>query len=80
MKTRIDFMTEAVASIATVLQTDEYLRVISFALTCISVTLSLAFTVYKWYKSSKADGRITTDELDELVDELGKYNERIKKG
>ena len=80
MKTRIDFMTEAVAGVATALQTDEYLRIISFALTCISVTLSLAFTVYKWYKASKADGRITTDELDELVDELEKYNERIKKG
>ena len=79
MKLRIDFMTEAVASVATVLQTDEYLRIISFALTCVSVTLSVAFTIYKWYKASKADGHITTDELIELVDELGKYNEKLKR-
>ena len=79
MKLRIDFMTEAVASVATVLQTDEYLRIISFALTCVSVTLSVAFTIYKWYKASKSDGHITTDELIELVDELGKYNEKLKR-
>ena len=79
MKLRIDFITEAVASVATVMQTDQYLRIISFALTCISVTLSVAFTVYKWYKASKADGQITTEELTELVDELGKYNEKLKR-
>ena len=78
MKARIDLLTEAVAGVATALQTDEYLRIISFALTCISVTLSVAFTVFKWYKTAKADGRITTDELTELVEELGKYNDKLK--
>ena len=78
MKTRVDFITEAVAGVATVLQTDEYLRLMSFALTCISVTLSLAFTVYKWYKTAQQDERITIDELSDLIDELEKYSKKYK--
>lgn len=78
MKTRIDFITEAVAGVTTALQSDENLRIISFSLTCISVVLSIAFTVFKWYKTANADKRITTDELIELVDELGKYNDKLK--
>lgn len=79
MKTRIDFITEAVAGFATAMQPDEILRYISLFLTCISVVISLTFTIYKWHKQAKADGRITTDELAELVDELGKHAEEIKK-
>ena len=78
MKTRIDLMAEAVAGIATALQTDGLLRFISFILTAISVMISIAFTLYKWHKKALEDGRITTDELSELVDELGKYNEKLK--
>lgn len=78
MKPRVDLITEAVAGVATALQGDEKLRLISFALTCISVTVSIAFTVFKWYKTAKADGCITTDELTELVEELWQYNDKLK--
>ena len=79
MKTRVDIIMEAVAGVGIALQPDELMRYISLGLTCISVVISLAFTLYKWYKAAKADGRITTDELAELVDELGKHAEEIKK-
>ena len=78
MKTnRIDFITDAVAGIMTALQPDEYLRIMSLILTCISVTLSLAFTLYKWYKTAKTDGKITIDEYEDLVDELRAHDEYI---
>ena len=79
MKARIDYITEAVAGLFTAIQPDEILRYISLALTCVSVIASLAFTIYKWHKQAKADGRITTDELAELVDELGKHAEELNK-
>ena len=79
MKTRIDIITEAVAGVFTALQPDELLRYISLGLTCISVIASLCFTIYKWHKTAVEDGRITTDELAELVDELGKHANEMKK-
>lgn len=80
MKTRIDIFGEAVAGVCTALQPDELLRYISLGLTCVSVIASLCYTIYKWHKSAKEDGRITTDELAELVDELGKHADELKKG
>lgn len=77
MKTRIDFITEAVAGISIVLQPDEILRIVSFILTCLSVLISVAFTVYKWYKEAKRDGKIDADEVDDLVN---KIKDNIDKG
>lgn len=70
MKTRIDFITEAVAGISTVLQPDEALRIVSLVLTCLSVAISVAFTIYKWYKEAKRDGKIDADEVDDLVNKI----------
>ena len=70
MKTRIDFITEAVAGISTVLQPDEALRIVSLVLTCLSVAISVAFTIYKWYKEAKRDGKIDADEVDNLVNKI----------
>lgn len=77
MKTRIDFITEAVAGISSVLQPDEVLRIVSLILTCLSVLISVAFTVYKWYKEAKRDGKIDADEVDDLVN---KIKDNIDKG
>lgn len=76
---RIDLITDAVAGIMTVLQPDEYLRLMSLILTCVSVTLSLAFTVYKWYKTAKSDGKITIDEYSDLVTELREHEDYIER-
>lgn len=70
MKTRIDFITEAVAGISTVLQPDEVLRIVSLVLTCLSVAISVAFTIYKWYKEAKGDGKIDANEVDDLVNKI----------
>lgn len=46
------------------------LAYISMIIALISGVLSIAFTVYRWYKSASKDGKITADEVDELVVEV----------
>ena len=67
MKTRIDYICEATAGVGTILQPDEILRIVSMILTCISVIVSLCFTLYKWHKEAKKDGKIDNNEVDEAI-------------
>lgn len=64
---RIDYLLGATASVGAILQPDEILRVISMILTCLSVVASLCFTLYKWYKEAKKDGKIDNKEIDEAI-------------
>lgn len=55
-------------TIGTALQSDEVFRYISLGLTILSTLFSLAFTIWKWWRKAKKDGKITEDEVDELMD------------
>lgn len=54
----------------TITQTNEVFRLIQIILTCITAFVGLCYTIWKWYKKSKKDGKITKDELSELVENL----------
>lgn len=56
--------------VMTALQTKEVFQVINLVLTSIAFIISIAYTVWKWYRKAKADGKITEDEIDELADSL----------
>ena len=68
MKTRIDYLCEATAGITTILQTDKLFQTISMILTCVSVVVSLCFTLYKWFKEAKKDGKIDNNEINEAIE------------
>ena len=57
-----------VQAIFTAVQTDEVLRRISFGFTIFSVILNIAYNVWRWWRKSKEDGKISMNEVDELVD------------
>lgn len=78
MKGRIDLISEAVAIIATAVQPDQILQIISLILTCISVTISIIFTFYKWYKAIKNNKEIDENEVDELIHKIDELNNNIK--
>lgn len=61
----------------TVMQDDLILRYISLALTILSTSIAIAYTIWKWYKKAKEDGKITVDEVKELKDNI---TDVIKKG
>ena len=63
---------DILGAVFTAVQTDATLQIISLVLTIIATAFSIAFTIYKWWKSAKADGKITKDEIDELIDELNR--------
>ena len=64
----LDILGIGVQAIFTAIQTDEVLRRISFGITILSALITIAYNIYKWWRKSKKDGKISMDEVDELVD------------
>ena len=73
----------AIETVLAVSQTNEILRAIQIILSIITFLVTLAYTIWKWYKKAtdeNSDGgkKITKDEVDDLfkqVEELNKENE-----
>lgn len=63
----INYIACSVACITTALQSDEIFSYVSLALTILSVVVSLAFTIYRWYKVATDDGKIDKEEIDSLM-------------
>lgn len=79
MKEWIEFTGNGALYILTILQTNEVFQIVEL---CISILLSIiliAYKIWKWYREAMKDGKITKDEIDEIVDEVGKDIEDIKK-
>ena len=66
MKEHLDILGIGLQAIFTAIQTDEVLRWISFGFTLVSVILTIAYNIWRWWKKSKEDGKITMKEVDEL--------------
>ena len=44
----------------------EAVQIIYYVLAGIAIVFSLSFTIWKWYKVAKADGKITVEEIEDL--------------
>ena len=64
----IDTIALIIGTTFTLTQTSEVLRIISFIMTSLSALLILISKVIDWYHKAKKDGKITADEVKELVD------------
>ena len=78
MKEHLDILGIGVQAILTAIQTDEVLRWISFGFTIFSVILNIAYNVWRWWRKSKEDGKISMDEVDELVDIVKDGSDSLK--
>ena len=63
----INYVASAIACITTALQTNEIFSYVSLSLTILSIVVSLAFTIYRWYKAATDDGKIDKEEIDDLM-------------
>lgn len=72
----INYIASAVACITTALQSNEIFSYVSLALTILSIVVSLAFTIYRWYKVATDDGKIDKEEIDDLMKNI---NEGVSK-
>ena len=68
MKEHLDLFGIGIQAILTAVQTDEVLRWIAFGFTLFSVILNIAYNVWRWWRKSNEDGKITKEEVDELAD------------
>lgn len=66
MKEHLDILGIGLQAIFTAVQTDEVLRWISFGFTLLSVILTIAYNIWRWYRKSKEDGKISMKEVNEL--------------
>lgn len=41
--------------------------------------ISIAFTIWRWYKAAKKDGVISRDEVEDLVDQVGDEIDKMQK-
>ena len=64
----IDMIALIICTTFTLTQTNELFRLISFILTSLSTLLILVSKIVDWYHKAKKDGKITADEVKELVD------------
>lgn len=64
-KNIVGWVGSGIAGILTTLQENPVIQIISFCLTILSVLVSLAYTLWKWYRRAKADKKITDEEIEE---------------
>ena len=71
----------AFGTILTAIQTNEVFQYISLGLTILSTLVAIAYTIYNWWRKAKEDGKITKEEVDDLVDDINQIiDDKNKKG
>ena len=68
--TRFDYILDVVAITLGITQGEELLRYIQLGFGILATLISIAFSIWKWWKKASADGKITKEEIKELSDEL----------
>lgn len=64
-------------TILTALQSDQIFQYISLALTILSTLIAISYTIWKWWRKAKEDGKIDEEEVKDLVDQI---DDVVKKG
>ena len=67
-------------TIMTAIQANEILQIIQAILTVIGLFITIAYTIWKWWRKAKADGKIEEEEVDELMEDLKDIKEDTKNG
>lgn len=68
----------AFGAVMTAVQSQEIFQIISLILTILATAATFAFTIWKWWKAAKADGKVTPDEIDEGLKIVQKGVEEVK--
>ena len=77
---RIDYLFDASAIALAIAQNEALLKYIQLGLGIFATLVSLAFTIWKWWKKASEDGKITKEEVDDLIDELNEDIDDKRKG
>lgn len=61
-----------IMAICGVMQVNELFQLIQVIVGVVSGLFAIAYTIYKWYNKAKADGKITSQEIRELGEDISK--------
>ena len=53
-------------------------QLVSLVLTVVATSITIISHIIKWYKNAKKDGKITIDEVEDLVDTVDKDIKQVK--
>ena len=62
-------------TMVTVSQTNEVFQTIQIIISALAGAVALAYTIWRWYRNAKKDGKITEDEVDDLFQQITKEEE-----
>lgn len=65
----------ALETVVTISQTNEVFQTIQIIISALAGAVALAYTIWRWYKNAKKDGKITEDEVDDLFNQITKKEE-----
>ena len=66
----VSAVSSSVCTMLAGLQVDEMLRYVNLALAVLSAVVAIAFTIWKWWHEAKKDGKITTNEMNDVLDDV----------
>ena len=78
MNKRIDYIFDSIAIVFASVQPEVLFRYVSLALSILATLISIAFSVWQWWKKAKQDGKITEDEIKEGAKIIQDGTEKIK--
>ena len=59
-------------TMVTVSQTNEVFQTIQIIISALAGAVALAYTIWRWYRNAKKDGKISEDEVDDLFKQITK--------
>ena len=74
----VSAVSSSVCTMLAGLQVDEMLRYVNLALAVLSAVVAISFTIWKWWHEAKKDGKITTNEVSDVLDEVTDIIEETK--
>lgn len=78
MNKRIDYIFDSIAIVFASVQPEVLFRYVSLALSIFATLISIAFSIWQWWKKAKQDGKITEDEIKEGAKIIQDGTEKIK--
>lgn len=65
----------ALETMVTISQTNEVFQTIQIIISALAGAVALAYTIWRWYRNAKKDGKITEDEIDDLFEQIAKKDD-----
>jgi len=75
----VSWIGSVVGGVFTATQTNQIFQIVSLIATILSTSVALAYTIWKWWRKAKEDGKISEEEIDNLMDDVHQIVNKDKK-